>query len=69
VVLVAGVGAGLAVVWGLGTLAATALPFVLNPLTTVLPAAIMILLGLSGAAFALRTVTTADPLTALGSNR
>lgn len=69
VVLLLGVGVGIALVALLGTLAGTALPFVLSPLTTLLPAAIMIALGLSGAAFALRTVTTADPLTALGSNR
>ena len=40
-----------------------------QPLTTLLPGAIMIVLGLAGAAFALRSVTSADPLTALGSNR
>ena len=54
---------------GLGALAGTALPFVISPLTTLLPGAAMIALGLAGAAFALRSVTTADPLTALGSNR
>lgn len=69
VVLALGVGIGIALVWGLGLLAGTALPFILSPLTTLLPAAIMIALGLAGAAFALRSVTTADPLTALGSNR
>ncbi|HBR89848.1 MAG TPA: ABC transporter substrate-binding protein, partial [Microbacterium sp.] len=52
-----------------GTLAGTALPFLLNPFTTLLPGVIMITLGLAGAAFALRSVTSADPLTALGSNR
>jgi putative ABC transport system permease protein len=69
VVLILGVGVGIGVVTLLGTLAGNALPFVLSPLTTVLPAVIMIALGLAGAAFALRSVTTADPLTALGSNR
>lgn len=69
VVLLLGVGVGIGLVTLLGMLAGTALPFVLNPLTTLLPAAIMIALGLAGAAFALRSVTTADPLTALGSNR
>lgn len=69
VVLVLGVGIGIAVVAGLGALAGTALPFILSPLTTVLPGVVMIALGLAGAAFALRPVTTADPLTALGSNR
>lgn len=69
VVLAVGIGAGLALVAVLGTLAGGALPFVLSPLTTVLPGAVMTVLGLAGAAFALRTVTSADPLTALGSAR
>lgn len=69
VVLALGVGVGLAVVTGLGALAANALPFVLSPLTTLAPAALMVLLGLLGAGFALRTVTSTDPLTALGANR
>lgn len=69
VVLVLGVGVGMLAVVGLGALAGGALPFLLSPLTTVLPAAAMTVLGLAGAAVALRTVTAADPLTALGSNR
>lgn len=69
VVLVVGIGVGMAAVVGLGALAGGALPFLMSPLTTVLPAAAMAALGLAGAAVALRTVTSADPLTALGSNR
>ncbi|MFT7765602.1 ABC transporter permease [Clavibacter tessellarius] len=69
VVLVLGIGVGIAVVAGLGALASGTIPFLLSPLTTVLPAAVMAVLGLAGAAVALRTVTHADPLTALGSNR
>ena len=69
VVLVLGIGVGMAAVVGLGTLAGGALPFLLSPLTTLLPAVAMAVLGLAGAAVALRTVTHADPLTALGSNR
>lgn len=69
IVLVIGIGLGIAVVALLGTLAGGALPFMLSPLTTLLPGVIMIALGLAGAAFALRSVTSADPLTALGSNR
>lgn len=69
VVLIGGVGIGLIVVAFFGTLAGSALPFVLNVFTTALPAVTMILLGLVGAALALRTITTADPLTALGSHR
>ncbi|WP_029151183.1 ABC transporter permease [Microbacterium indicum] len=66
IVLVVGIGVGLAAV---GALAGRALPFVVSPLTTLAPAAVMAVLSLAGATFALRSVTTADPLTALGSNR
>lgn len=69
IVLTAGIGVGLAAVIGLGTLAGQVLPFVVSPLTTLAPAVAMAGLGLAGAAFALRSVTKADPLTALGSNR
>lgn len=69
IVLLLGIGVGLAVVAGVGAMAGSALPFLLSPLTTILPGAILIVLGLAGAAFALRSVTSADPLTALGSNR
>lgn len=69
IVLLVGIGIGLGIVAIAGTLAGTALPFMLSPITTILPGVIMIALGLIGAAFALRSVTSADPLTALGSNR
>ncbi|MFJ3378999.1 ABC transporter permease [Curtobacterium sp. NPDC090217] len=69
VVLVVGIGVGMLAVVGLGALAGGALPFLLSPLTTLVPALAMAVLGLAGAAVALRTVTAADPLTALGSNR
>ncbi|SDZ56318.1 FtsX-like permease family protein [Herbiconiux ginsengi] len=69
IVLLLGIGIGLGLVTVFGALAGTALPFLLSPITTLLPGAIMIVLGLAGAAFALRSVTSADPLTALGSNR
>lgn len=69
VVLVVGIGVGIGLVSVLGALAGGTLPFLLSPLTTVLPASVMVVLGLAGAAVALRTVTRADPLTALGSNR
>lgn len=69
IVLTAGIGVGLLAVAGFGTLAGQALPFLLSPLTTLLPALILMILGLAGAAFALRTITKTDPLTALGSNR
>lgn len=69
IVLVLGIGIGLGLVALFGSIAGTVLPFLLSPITTVLPGVIMISLGLAGAAFALRSVTSADPLTALGSNR
>lgn len=69
VVLVIGVGLGLAVVTAVGSAISGTLPFVLSPLTTLGPGLIMAVLGLVGAAAALRSVTRTDPLTALGSNR
>ncbi len=69
VVLVLGIGTGTALVAVLGAVAGGTLPFLLSPLTTLVPGVAMALLGLAGAAVALRTVTAADPLTALGSNR
>jgi len=69
VLLFLGVGTGIGVTALLGAAAGSVLPFVLSPLTTLVPAAAMIALGLAGAAFALRGVTSTDPLTALGSNR
>jgi putative ABC transport system permease protein len=69
VVLVLGVTLGIGVTAVLGTAAGAALPFVLSPLTTVLPGLIMTVLGLAGAGLATRSITRIDPLTALGSNR
>lgn len=69
VVLVLGVGVGIGLTAALGALAGEALPFVLNPLTTLAPALVMIALGLLGAGVSLRVVTASDPLTALGSTR
>ncbi|MCI2956893.1 ABC transporter permease [Agromyces atrinae] len=69
IVLVAGIGLGVAIVVSLGLAVGGALPFLLSPLTTLVPGALMIVLGLAGAVFAIRSITSADPLTALGSNR
>lgn len=69
VVLLMGIGAGLLVVLVLGVGIASVLPFLLSPLTTLLPGLVMAVLGLLGAGLALRAVTTADPLTALSANR
>jgi putative ABC transport system permease protein len=67
--LVVGVSAGIAVTALLGSLAGGALPFIISPVTTLLPGLLMTALGLAGAAVATRSVTHVDPLTALGSNR
>lgn len=68
-VLVGGVAAGTAGVVALGVAAGTAVPFVLSPLTALVPSALVVLLGLAGVLAALRAVTRANPLTALGSIR
>ncbi|TQK51062.1 putative ABC transport system permease protein [Streptomyces sp. SLBN-118] len=44
-------------------------PFVLAAPTVLLPAAVMIVLGVLGAALSIRRITAVDPLTALGSAR
>lgn len=69
ILLLLGVGLGIGLTAVLGSAAGTALPFVLSPLTTLLPGVVMVALGLVGAAFALRSILSADPLTALGGNR
>ena len=61
--IAAGIGAGIT------ALAGDAVPFVLHLPTLLFPALVMVVLGLAGAAVSLRTVTTVDPLTALGSAR
>ncbi|MGX6607728.1 ABC transporter permease [Micromonosporaceae bacterium Da 78-11] len=65
------VGACLAAAIGAGitAIAGAALPFVLDLPTLLIPAVVLIALGLAGAAVSLRSVTTVDPLTALGSSR
>ncbi|MFD7921447.1 ABC transporter permease [Streptomyces sp. NPDC059740] len=71
VVLLAGgtlIGSGAAA--GLGALlAGSAVPFLLTPATLLVPAAVMVLLGVLGAALSVRRITSVDPLTALGSAR
>jgi putative ABC transport system permease protein len=68
IVLIGGAVAGGLVGLGLGAVAATVAPFLLSFTTTVLPVAGIVLLGLAGAALAVRSVTKVDPLTALGGN-
>ncbi|MCX6497374.1 MAG: ABC transporter permease [Arthrobacter sp.] len=68
VVLVAGAaaGGGAGVLGGL--LAAQAAPFLVTGQTTLLPIAGIVVLGLAGAALAVRGITRVDPLLALGGN-
>lgn len=72
-VLLGGVAAGTAGVaalgWTLGSAAGGAVPFVLSPLTALGPSVLVVLLGIVGVLAALRAVTRANPLTALGSIR
>jgi putative ABC transport system permease protein len=71
--LVTGTALGTAVAAGLGSLVTAlgggAVPFVLDLSTVLVPAALMVALGLAGAAASLRSITHVDPLTALGSAR
>lgn len=69
IILILGIGSGILVTIILGSLISGTLPFVLSPLTMVIPAIAMMGTGILGAAFALRSVTKADPLTALAGNR
>ncbi|MFD6450015.1 MULTISPECIES: ABC transporter permease [unclassified Nocardia] len=69
IVLTAGVTAGLAITALASLFLGEAMPFVLSPATTLVPALALIVLGLVGAAVALRFLFTTDPLTALGATR
>jgi putative ABC transport system permease protein len=51
-----------------GTAAAQAAPFLITPLTTLLPVMGIVVLGLAGAVLAVGRVTKVDPLLALGGN-
>ncbi|GAA2135542.1 ABC transporter permease [Arthrobacter humicola] len=67
-VLLAGAAAGGLAGMAGGVLASRAAPFLLTPWTTLLPIAGIVLLGLAGAALAVRSVARVDPLIALGGN-
>jgi putative ABC transport system permease protein len=68
VVLLAGAAAGGIIGVIGGFFAAQAAPFLITPLTSVLPVAGVVVLGLAGAVLAVRGVTKVDPLLALGGN-
>ncbi|MEO8776758.1 MAG: ABC transporter permease [Candidatus Nanopelagicales bacterium] len=67
--LAAGTALGAAIAAGIGAAASGTVPFVLDASTVVFPAAVMIVLGVLGAALSIRRITSIDPLTALGSAR
>jgi putative ABC transport system permease protein len=69
VVLVVGGGIGTALAAVAGTAAARVVPFVVSAGTTVLPFAALLVVGLVGAAAAVRRIISVDPLTALGAAR
>ncbi|OKK04499.1 ABC transporter substrate-binding protein [Streptomyces sp. CB03234] len=70
VVLVAGTLLGTGLAAGIGAVVGGGdVPFVLEPLTVLGPAAVMAALGMLGAALSIRRITAVDPLTALGSAR
>ncbi|MGW4803975.1 FtsX-like permease family protein [Kitasatospora sp. NPDC004272] len=52
-----------------GALASASVPFDVGLSTVAVPVAAMVLLGLLGAALAVRRITAVDPLAALGANR
>ena len=62
----AGAATGLA---GGALLGVGGMPFAVGASTAAVPVLAMVLLGLAGAALAVRRITSVDPLTALGANR
>lgn len=67
--LVASIGAGVAVGLGVGGLVGSGVPFALAPGSVALAAVLLLALGLAGAAAAVARIAAVDPLTALGANR
>lgn len=68
-VLAIGGAAGTAVAAALGAFAAQVVPFVVSPRTTLVPLAGLLVVGMVGAAAAVRRISSVDPLTALGAAR
>lgn len=69
IVLAVGIGGGVGIAALFGVVAPGAVPYVVSPATTVLPALLLAVLGLAGATVSLRPVVSADPSTALGALR
>ncbi|OFI36494.1 ABC transporter substrate-binding protein [Arthrobacter sp. SW1] len=68
IVLLAGAAVGGTIGGVGGFFAAQAAPFLVTPLTSILPVAGVVVLGLAGAVLAVRGVTRVDPVLALGGN-
>ncbi|MFE0022507.1 ABC transporter permease [Amycolatopsis sp. NPDC059021] len=68
VLLVTGTAAGTGAAAGIGAAAAGTVPFVLDVSTTLVPALVMIALGVLGAALSVRRIVSVDPLTALSTH-
>ncbi|HEX7538145.1 MAG TPA: ABC transporter permease [Dermatophilaceae bacterium] len=68
-VLVGATALGTAVGWGLGMAMPDTMPFALDAPKVALASGLLIVLGLLGAAGAVRRITSVDPLTALGAQR
>ena len=69
IVLVFGAAVGGAAAAGIGALAASVMPFVLNAATFLAPIGAMVVVGAIGAAVSVRRITAVDPVTALGAAR
>ncbi|WP_271799809.1 FtsX-like permease family protein [Dietzia maris] len=69
VVLAVGVVGGVGIAALVGLAVGGTVPFVVSAATTLVPAALLAVLGLAGAAVSLRPVLTADPNSALGAAR
>lgn len=70
ILLVLGTGGGTVIAACVGAaVGGSAVPFVLDTATVLIPMAVMIALGALGAALSIRRITSVDPLTALGSAR
>lgn len=69
IILVVGIGAGLAITMAAAAAIGDSMPFVVTTSTTVYPALFMLVLGLIGAGASLAFLRTASALSALGGNR
>ena len=65
----AGGAGGVAIAALFGLAVGGAVPFIVSANTTLVPAALLAVLGLAGAAVSLRPVVSADPNSALGAAR